>query len=87
MKSAIGLDEGISKMARTRTQISIDVKIEKAQEKVVCEKAKYDAAVAELKRLMEKRDAMRKDALMSAITGSDKSYEEILSFLKGTGDD
>jgi hypothetical protein len=75
-------------MARTRTPISIDDKIEKAQEKVVRAKAKYDAAVVELKRLMEKRDAIRKDALMSAVTSSAKSYEEILAFLKGNvGDD
>jgi hypothetical protein len=84
MKSAIDLGERSGDMARTRTQISIDDKIEKAQDKVVRAKTKYDAAVDELKQLMEKREAMRNDALMSAIVGSDKSYEEILAFLKGS---
>ena len=45
-------------------------------------KLKYDAAVVELKQLLEKREAMRKDVLINAITRSKKSYDEILEFLK-----
>ena len=53
-------------MARTRKTISIEDKIEKAQQKVISTKARYDAAVAELRTLYDKRDAMRKDDLMNA---------------------
>ena len=42
-------------MARTRKTISIEDKIEKAQQKVISSKAKYDAAVAELRTLYDKR--------------------------------
>jgi hypothetical protein len=65
-----------------RRKASIDDKIGNAQEKVVRAKAKYDAAVAELKQLMEKKDSMMRDALMVAVADSGKSHEEILAFLK-----
>jgi hypothetical protein len=65
-----------------RRKIPIDEKITNAQDKVVRAKEKYDAAVTELKLLMEKKDAMLRDALMDAVAGSDKSYEDILLFLK-----
>jgi hypothetical protein len=70
-------------MERARRNIGLDDKIESAQGKVVRTKAKYDAAVSELKLLMEKREALRKDALMKAIASSSKSHDEILAFLKG----
>jgi len=69
-------------MAKTRRGADLEDKIESAQSKVIHTKAKYDAAVAELKQLMEKRDALRKDALLKAFAGSNKSYEEVLAFLK-----
>jgi hypothetical protein len=66
-------------MARTKT--NIDEKIE--QQKMVVSKAKekYDAAVAELERLMRKRDDVRNKQLLEAITKSDKSFEDIIEFL------
>jgi len=64
-------------------KISIEGKIEKAQDKVVRSKDRYDVAVAELRQLIDKKDAMMKDALLDAITRSDKSYDEILVFLTG----
>ena len=42
----------------------------------------YDAAVAEFKELVAKRDAMRKDKLMDAFVKSGKTYEEVLAFLQ-----
>jgi hypothetical protein len=70
-------------MARARRNIGLDEKIESAQDKVVRTKAKYDEAVSQLKLLMEKREALRKDALLKAFASSSKSYDEILAFLKG----
>ena len=66
----------------TRRTISIDEKIEKAKESVERSKAKYDAAVDELKNLMAKRDELKKEELITAIMNSSKSYDEILKFLK-----
>jgi len=73
----------MSEMARTTQKAAIDGKIEKAQEKVVRSKERYDIAVAELKQLMAKKDAMMKGKLMDAFAKSDKSYDEILEFLSG----
>ncbi len=69
-------------MARTRNRISIEDKID--QQKQVVDKAKerYDSAVADLEKLMVKRDELRKKELWDAVASSDKSYEEILAFLK-----
>ena len=64
-----------------KTGISLDWKIEVAQEKVVKTKEKYEAAVTELKQLMDKRDALKKEELIAAIKRSDKTYEEILEFI------
>ncbi len=69
-------------MARTRNRISIEDKID--QQKKVIDKAKerYDSAVADLEKLMVKRDELRKKELWDAVASSNKSYEEILAFLK-----
>jgi len=73
-------------MAKTRTigMAALEEKIEKAQTDVTKAKKKYDDAISTLKRLMDKRDALRKDELMAAITKSDRSYDEILAFIKAT---
>ena len=65
-----------------RTKITIEEKIEKAQDKVVAAKDRYDAAVAEFKELVAKRDAIRKDELMNAFIKSGKTYEEVMAFLQ-----
>ena len=64
-------------MAKARQRISIEVKIENAQDKVVRTKERYNAAVAELRQLMDKKDAMMKGELMDAFAKSNKSYDEI----------
>lgn len=69
-------------MARTKSIDSIEQKIEKAKDDVDRAKAKYESTVDELERLMTKREALRKEQLISAITNSGKSYDEIMSFLK-----
>ena len=72
-------------MARGRkngtTVATIDQQIEKAQEKVIKTKQAYDAATDALQKLLDKRDAKRKDELWSAILKSEKSYDEILGFI------
>ena len=70
-------------MARTRRTISIDEKIAQAQEEMFRCKDRYDAAVAALAALQEKKQAMQKKELMAAIEKTDRSYEEIIAFLTG----
>ena len=71
-------------MARTRkTSIeALEEKIEKAEKDVITAKKKYDEATANLKQLLDKRDALRKEELIVAVTKSSRSYEEILAFLE-----
>ncbi len=69
-------------MARTRKTITLDEKIEKAQEAVEKTKARYDAAVKELRMLLEKKDAQRKQELLKALESSPRSFDEIMEFLK-----
>ena len=45
-------------------------------------KKAYDVATEELKKLLDKRDAIRRDEIMSAVVKSKKSYDEILRFLE-----
>ena len=71
-------------MARMTSMDALEAKIEKAQEQVSRAKKQYDAALAKLSDLLDKRDALRRDELVKAILKSDKTYEEVLEFL-GSG--
>ena len=73
-------------MARMTSMDVLEKKIEKAQEQVSRTNKQYDAAVAKLSDLLDKRDALRRDELVKAIMKSDKTYEEVLEFL-GAGDE
>ncbi len=68
-------------MARLTSMDALEQKIEKAQEQVSKTKKAYDAAIAALSDLLDKRDALRRDELVKAIMKSDKTYEEVLEFL------
>ena len=74
-------------MARTKSDASLDEQIEKAQDRLVKAKAQYDSAAAELRKLLEERDARRQKLLMAAIAKSDKSFEDILRFLESKPSD
>lgn len=66
-----------------RRSISIDEKINQQKQVVFHAKDKYDAAVAELEKLMKKRDEVRQKELLNAFATSNKSFEEVMSFLRG----
>lgn len=53
-----------------------------AREAVAWTKARHEKAVEALKPLLDRRDEMRKRELMQAIADSDRTYEEILRFIK-----
>ena len=69
-----------------RRSISIEDKINQQKEAVSKAKDRYDAAVAELEKLMKKRDEIRNKELLDAFATSDKSYDEIMEFLSGKSD-
>lgn len=66
-----------------RRSISIDEKINQQKQVVFHAKDKYDAAVAELEKLMKKRDEIRQKELLDAFATSNKSFEDVMSFLRG----
>lgn len=66
-----------------RRSISIEEKINQQKQVVFQAKDKYDAAVAELEKLMKKRDEIRQKELLDAFATSNKSFEEVMSFLRG----
>ena len=70
-------------MAREINVELLDAKIEKAQEVLVKTKHKYDEAAANLKELLDKRDAIRQKKLLDAFAKSGRSYEEIMHYLQG----
>ena len=69
-------------MARTRTKITIDEKIKRAEADVLKAKARYDAAVKALDVLLTKRRELQSKELLKAFEKSDRSLDEILAFLK-----
>ena len=69
-------------MAREMNAELLDVKIEKAQEDLVKAKHRNDAVAANLKDLLDKRDALRQKKLLDAIAQSGRSYEEIMQYLQ-----
>ena len=66
-----------------RTTKTIDTKIEAAKRLLEKAKLRYERAAANLKALMDHRDEERKRELLDAIGKSDRTYEEILNFIKG----
>ena len=68
-------------MARMSSMDALESKIAKAQEQVSKTKKQYDAAVAVLSDLLDKRDALRRDELIKAIMRSERTYEEVMAFL------
>lgn len=75
-------------MARIRktSKEALEEKIEKAEADVIAAKKKYDQATANLKELLDKRDAIRKEEILSAVVKSGRSYEEIMNFLNAGSD-
>ena len=68
-------------MPRTSTLTAVETRIAKAQDSVMKAKTKYDNALADLEKLLNKRDALRRDELVSAIMKSSRTYEDIIRFI------
>lgn len=69
-------------MAAARNRVFIDEKIAKAEETVVKTKEKYTEAVKKLEELMAKKKAIQSEELMKLFENSNRTYEEVVEFLK-----
>ena len=61
----------------------LDAKIEQQKEALEKAKARYEAEKEALAELVKMRNELRKEEIMNAVINSDKSYEEILAFVRG----
>lgn len=64
-----------------RGNVSLDDKIKKAEAKVIAIKAKYDEALDELEKLVEKRKQIDDKKLLEAYHNGGKTADEIIAFI------
>ena len=72
-------------MARTVNTDLLDQKIEKAELEVATARKNYEEATANLKKLLDKREAIRSQELMKLIADSPLSYTEVVNLIKNAG--
>jgi len=72
----------MNKGKRTRRTISIDSKILKAQDAVLRTKERYEKAMSALEKLIAVRKERQMKSFMEALEKSDRSFEEVMRFLK-----
>ena len=68
--------------AMARRVITLDEKIKKAEAAVAATKAKYDAAVDELAKLVEKRKQQDDKKVLAAYHAGNKTADEIVAFIE-----
>ena len=66
-----------------RRVVTLDEKISKAEAAVAAAKAKYDAALDELEKLVTKRKQMDDKKVLEAYHAGDKTADEIVAFIQG----
>lgn len=70
-----------------RRSISIDEKIDRQKAVVLAIKKKYDAALAELDALQQKKKELQGEELLKAFAHSSRSLDEVVSFMQGQNPD
>ena len=70
-----------------RRSISIDEKIDRHKAVVLAIKKKYDAALAELDALQQKKKELQGEELLKAFANSNRSLDEVISFMQGQNPD
>ncbi len=73
-------------MTRGRRKVNtdtLDANSEQQKSSLEKAKAKYEAEKEALAELIKLRNEMRKEELMEAVIKSDRSYAEIMAFIKG----
>ena len=74
-------------MGRPKKNPTLEERIEMAQAKVSKRHRPYQDAVEELSRLLDERDKSREDLLLEAVRQSNRSYDEIMEFIKSDPDE
>lgn len=69
-------------MEMARGTINLDEKIKKAEATVAVAKAKYDAALDELEKLVAKRKQLDDKKVLEAYHAGDKTVDEIIEFIQ-----
>ena len=72
---------GQKRRGRQISAESLEEKISKAQDKLVATKKAYDEATQDLRSLLEKRDAIRKDELYKKLVSSKWTYEQVIKLI------
>ncbi len=67
-----------------RRTITLDEKIKKAEAVVASTKAKYDAALDQLEKLVTKRKQLDDKKVLEAYHAGDKTADEIVAFIQST---
>ena len=70
-----------------RRSISIDEKIDRQKAVVLAIKKKYDAALAELDALQQKKKELQGEELLKAFANSNRSLDEVIIFMQGQNPD
>ena len=70
-----------------RRSISFDEKIDRQKAVVLAIKKKYDAALAELDALQQKKKELQGEELLKAFANSNRSLDEVISFMQGQNPD
>ena len=70
-----------------RRSISIDEKIDRQKAVVLAIKKKYDAALAELDALQQKKKELQGEELLKAFANGNRSLDEVISFMQGQNPD
>ena len=70
-----------------RRSISIDEKIDRQKAVVLAIKKKYDAALAELDALQQKKKELQGEELLKAFANINRSLDEVISFMQGQNPD
>ena len=70
-----------------RKMMTLEEKIEKAEAAVKSAKAKYDAALDELQKLVTKRKQLDDKKVLEAYHSGDKTADEIVSFIRSKQQD
>ena len=65
-----------------RRVVTLDEKIRKAETAVASAKAKYDAALDELEKLVTKRKQLDDKKVLEAYHAGDKTADEIVAFIQ-----
>ena len=72
---------GQKRRGRQISAEALEEKISKAQDRLVSTKKAYDEAVQELRNLLEKRDAVRKNELYNILVSSKWTYEQVIKLI------